>query len=192
MLDDLPGPAYAYLLGIYLGDGHIARLPRSYALSISCDSQYPGIISATAAAMRTVLPTHSVAIKAHPVHRVTRLSTTYRWWPMLFPQHGPGRKHERPIRLEPWQLEITEQLPQPLLRGLIDSDGCRIVARIRGRAKTYRYPRYYFSNRSADIKGIFCHHLDLLGISWTESARQIQIARREAVAALDVFVGPKR
>jgi hypothetical protein len=25
-----------------------------------------------------------------------------------FPQHGPGRKHERPIVLEPWQLEIVD------------------------------------------------------------------------------------
>ncbi|PYM91886.1 MAG: hypothetical protein DME04_17370 [Candidatus Rokuibacteriota bacterium] len=33
-------------------------------------------------------------------------------WPVLFPQHGPGRKHLRPIILEPWQKSIVEQLPQ--------------------------------------------------------------------------------
>jgi len=28
-------------------------------------------------------------------------------WPCLFPQHGPGRKHNRSIRLEPWQEAIV-------------------------------------------------------------------------------------
>lgn len=190
--DRLPPEPYAYLLGVYLGDGHVARLPRTYALRIYCDSRYPGIVEEIAQAIRAVLPSHSVAIKAHPVQNSTRIITTYLWWPILLPQHGPGRKHERPIKLAPWQLEITERHPEMLLRGLIHSDGCRVVAKIRGPGKTYRYPRYYLSNRSTDIKGIFCDHLDLLGIPWTRSCpRQIQIARREGVAALDRFVGPK-
>jgi hypothetical protein len=55
-----------------------------------------------------------------------------------------------------------------------------------------RYPNYAFTNMSADIRAIFCDHLDLLGISWRRAgARNIAIARREAVAALDAFVGPK-
>jgi hypothetical protein len=56
-----------------------------------------------------------------------------------------------------------------------------------------RLSRYSFSNRSEDIKGILCEHLDLLGIAWRRAGDQnISIARREAVAALDAFVGPKR
>ena len=46
-------------------------------------------------------------------------------WPCLFPQHGPGRKHERPIVLDDWQREIVEDHPGPFLRGLFHSDGCR-------------------------------------------------------------------
>jgi hypothetical protein len=43
------------------------------------------------------------------------------------------------------------------------------------------------------IRGIFTDALDLLGIAWRQSnPRNISIARREAVAALDAFVGPKR
>jgi hypothetical protein len=50
-----------------------------------------------------------------------------------------------------------------------------------------------FTNRSDDIKAILCEHLDLLGIAWRRASdRNISIARREAVAALDEFVGPKR
>jgi hypothetical protein len=59
--------------------------------------------------------------------------------------------------------------------------------------RTYRYDRYCFSNRSRDIMRIFCNHLELLGIHWTQAGpEQAQIARREAVEALDQFVGLKR
>lgn len=46
--DDGCGPAadYAYLLGLYLGDGHIAKCRRDVLrLDISLDSRYPAIIS---------------------------------------------------------------------------------------------------------------------------------------------------
>src|SRR3954471_24918878 len=36
--------AYAYLLGLYLGDGHITRMQRTYRLRICLDSAYPGIV----------------------------------------------------------------------------------------------------------------------------------------------------
>ena len=112
---------------------------------------------------------------------------------MLFPQHGRGRKHERRIVLARWQREITAVHPRELVRGLIHSDGCRFVANQRVGAKTYRYARYSFSNRSEDIKAIFCRHLDLLGIRWTRpNGTDIAIDRRAEVAKLDAFVGPKR
>jgi len=188
--DTLPGASYAYLLGVYPGDGYIAELERTCALRVFCDSRYPRIIREITGA---ILPAYSVAVKKDPVQNVTRLITNYRWWPVLFPQHGPGRKHEREISLESWQREITERHPESLIRGLIHSDGCRVVATIRKGKKRYRYSRYYFANRSADIKEIFCDHLDLLEISWTRSSQKdIQVARREAVEALDGFVGRKR
>ena len=46
--------------------------------------------------------------------------------------------------------------------GLIDSDGCRVVANDRG----VRSVRHHFSNRSDDIRGLFCAALDQLGIPW--------------------------
>ncbi|HET6831257.1 MAG TPA: hypothetical protein VFH44_07905 [Solirubrobacterales bacterium] len=62
-----------------------------------------------------------------------------------------------------------------------------------GRVAEYEYPRYFFSNRSADIKQIFCEHCDLLGIRWTQSnPRYVSVSHRDSVAALDEFVGPKR
>jgi hypothetical protein len=64
---------------------------------------------------------------------------------------------------------------------------------VRSKGREYAYPRYSFANESADIRGIFGDHLDLLGIPWRAAGRRnISIARREGVAALDAFVGPKR
>jgi hypothetical protein len=75
--------------------------------------------------------------------------------PCLFPQHGPGRKHESAIELESWQEEIVGEFPGDFVRGLIPSDGYRGMNRVRrmvgGEEKWYEYPRYLFVNRSADI-----------------------------------------
>ena len=82
------------------------------------------------------------------------------------------------------------------MRGLIHSDGCRLTnwteRRVGNTVKRYEYPRYFFSNVSDDILNIFTDSLDLLGIQWKRNGwNSISVARREAVAALDEFVGPK-
>jgi hypothetical protein len=49
-----------------------------------------------------------------------------------------------------------------------------------------------FKNASGDILTIFTDALDLLGVHWTQTnARTISVARRDDVAFLDSFVGPK-
>jgi hypothetical protein len=110
-------------------------------------------------------------------------------WPCLFPQHGPGRKHERTIELVTWQADLVSGNRQAFLRGLIHSDGCRIVANDRG----LRSVRYHFSNRSEDIKQLYCESLDALGIGWTRPCdQQIAVYRKASVAILDQFIGPKQ
>ena len=110
---------------------------------------------------------------------------------------GPGPKHERPIVLAPWQREIVEAHPWPFVRGLIHSDGCRTVNRFKtrlpsGRVAEYAYPRYFFSNLSADIRRLFCESCEQLGLRWTQSNhRNISISHRTSVALLDENVGPK-
>ena len=102
------------------------------------------------------------------------------------------------IELEPWQRAITYAHPRELLRGLIHSDGCRTVNRFsvdlpRGGRRTYEYPRYFFSNLSADIRGIFTEHCDLLGIRWTLSnPRNVSVSHRRSVQTMDGFIGAKR
>ncbi|MEH3077939.1 MAG: hypothetical protein PGN11_14935 [Quadrisphaera sp.] len=54
------------------------------------------------------------------------------------------------------------------------------------------YPRYLFSNASADIISICCAALDRLGVAHTHPRRDmVSVARTASVAILDEHVGPK-
>jgi hypothetical protein len=77
--------------------------------------------------------------------------------------------------------------------GYIHSDGSRHINRIKHPKRTYEYVRYELSNRSDDIKAIFCEACDALGVQWRVMNRHsISVARRASVARLDEFIGPKR
>jgi hypothetical protein len=186
---------YSYLLGMYLGDGCLSLHPRGvYRLRIACDLKYPQIINEIA--------THIVIVRGVDIVGFVRsegcieVSASWKHWPCIFPQHGPGRKHKRPIELASWQKTIVEAHPKALVRGLIHSDGNRhinpVTRKLPSGPKQYRYPRYMFTNASTDILKIFTDALDLLGIHWTQTMpRVISVARRDDVAFLDTFVGPK-
>jgi hypothetical protein len=45
------------------------------------------------------------------------IKSTSKHWPCLFPQHGPGRKHERKIELEAWQQVIVGEHAGDFLPG---------------------------------------------------------------------------
>ncbi len=178
---------YCYVLGLYLGDGWISRTQRVWRLRIALDRKYPEIIDRCCEAIDGLMPGQHAAV--HPQLTSCVVVSHYsKHWPCLLPQHGPGKKHLRPIRLEPWQEVLVKQGTEEFVRGLIDSDGCRVVANDRG----VRSVRYHFSNRSEDILGLFTGALDDLEIPWTRPSRHIiAIYRKAAVARLDEFVGPK-
>jgi hypothetical protein len=191
----LDGFAYAHLLGWYLGDGCLTKARRGvFVLSISNDARYVDLSAEVMASMAACKPGSKARQRSRPGASVIELG--WKHWPCLFPQHGPGMKHTRPIRLRLWQREIVEHHPDRFLRGLFHSDGCRcvnsVVRQLVGGPKRYEYPRYLFKNASDDIRGLACWALDLCGIAWRQSdPRTISVARRTAVAALDEFVGPK-
>jgi hypothetical protein len=197
---DLDLPAYSYLLGLYLGDGHIShysehRVPN---LMITCDESWPGLMDSCEQAMRAVFPDNSVCRVRKTGCRNVKVYSKHLH--CLFPQHGPGKKHERLITLEPWQQEIVNAHPWEFIRGLIHSDGCRITnwteKIVAGERKRYEYPRYFFSNKSDDIRKLFTDALDRVGVEWTTLARgsdpfNISVARKASVALMDTHVGPK-
>jgi hypothetical protein len=91
-LDALPA-SYVYLLGMYLGDGCLSAHPRGvFKLRISLDARYPGIAEECERAIRAVMPRNRIGYVGYGTWR--ELFTYSKSWPCLFPQHGPGRKHE--------------------------------------------------------------------------------------------------
>ena len=171
-LGDLP-PAYVYLLGLYLGDGCISAHPRGvYRIQIHLDLRYLGIVEECEAAVSAVAPRNRVHRLYRRSHYTGRDEVTHvdvscysKNWPVLFPRHGPGRKHERPINLTQWQENAARGSPDLFLRGLIHSDGCRNI----NTGTNWRNPRYSFSNRSAD--------------GWTSSSDRSPSFRAAASAA---------
>ena len=186
--------SYAYLLGLYLGDGSISQHHRGvFRLRIFLDRAYPAIIGECEAAMAILAPGNRVSTIRSEISNMDVPGAYSRHWPCLFPQHGPGMKHHRPIVLEDWQRAIIDEYPWRFLRGLIHSDGCRSMNTIKHPQKTYSYPRYQFSNRSDDIRGLFCEYCDRVGVEWRRMNRwTISVARRDSVALTDRYIGPKR
>jgi hypothetical protein len=169
-------------------------LGRTYSLRITTDASYPRIIDEVS---RLV-----VAVRGRgPVNRVRApgcivVCGYWNHWPCHFPQHGPGRKHQRTLTLESWQRELVSEHPGPFLRGLFHSDGCRTnnwaTRTVAGERKRYDYGRWQFTNHSTDIQRFCTEALDMLAIPWRQSSwKMISVSRREGVAALDRIVGPK-
>jgi len=191
----LDEPAYAELLGWYLGDGYLSAGRRGvWHLHVYNDARYTLLNAHIATVMRRVKP----GGRPHTRFRPGCLVTTVSWahWPCLFPQHGPGRKHERPILLEDWQREIVDRHPGDFLRGLFHSDGCRTrnwaTRVVAGERRRYDYPRWEFVNRSDDILDLCTWALDLCEIGWRRPrVNAIAVSRRDDVRRLDELVGPK-
>lgn len=153
------GRSYAYLLGLYLGDGCItpAGDPAKgvWRLRIMCGDDWPGLIDERVLAMSSIRPAHKVS--RVPSQGCTEVHGNWKHWPCVFPQHGPGKKHDRRILLEKWQQEIVDAEPQAL-----DRLGVAWRTQVRKRSE----PRH-------------------------RETHVISISRREAVARMDSFVGPK-
>jgi hypothetical protein len=189
---------YAYLLGLYLGDGCISvagdRAKGVWKLRIFCADAWPGLVQECARAMHAIRPDNKVSTVQK--QGCTEVLSHSQHWPCLFPQHGPGKKHLRRIELAPWQRVIVERYPGEFARGLFHSDGYRGVNRVRrtldAGEQVYEYPRYLFVSMSDDILLLCDQVLDRLGVAWRFSKpNTISVARKEAVARLDEFVGPK-
>ena len=191
--DLLPPGEYAYLLGIYLGDGTILRMRKGvWSLRIFQDVRYPGIIEEIATAMAAVMPENRVhVVPKCNTENCAVISSSSKSWPCLIPQCGPGLKHTRKIELSAWQWAYVWQEPGMFVRGLIHSDGCRVMNKVIQRK--YAYPRYFFGNESEDILQLFRDACDLVGVEYRNNRRNsVSVARRASVALLDEIVGPKR
>lgn len=186
---DLDEAAYAYLLGQFLGDGCLSRNGPGYRLRLATADAYPGI---RAECVDAIMRVSGVASRFVPKQGCTEVYASWRHWQCFVP-HGPGKKHTRPIVLRDWQRAIAvERYPDRLVRGLIHSDGCRVMNRVVVRGKAYSYPRHFFTNLSADIRHLFIEACARLGVDAKSSNRTVlSVATADSVRRLDAVVGPK-
>jgi hypothetical protein len=192
-LDPIKSSRYPYLLGQYLGDGHLVTSARVPVLRIYACADYPHVAAEIRDAITIVREAAPGLVHSSSSARMATIQSYWTHWPCLLPQHGPGKKHERPIVLTDWQRAIVEEHPWSLIRGLIHSDGCRAVNRVVVRGKTYSYVRCFFGNESSDIQAILTAALDRVGVPWRNNrGNSVSIARRVGVLLLDEHVGPKR
>jgi len=191
--------AYAYVLGIYLGDGNITKVRNVYRLRVTLDARYPNIINKCSEAIQVLLPDNQIGIvRRYHGDKLScvDVSCFNKYWLILLPQHGKGRKHEREIKLQDWQQIIIETYSLEFFMGLFHSDGSRFSNIVNGKD----YPRYQFTNISTDIQRLFCETCDRLGLHWTIKHRRSQagkrvgdiyVSKRKDVEYLDRLVGPK-
>ena len=192
-LKSLDEAAYSYLLGMYLGDGCISDHPRGVCrLRITLDAVHPGIAAECINAIEAVVPGKRAHLLRRRDQRSVEVSNYWKHWPCLVPQHRKGRKHMRRITLSDWQRRIVDVHVERFIRGLIHSDGTRIVATERKGRNVRRASRYAFKNRSEDILGLFQAACNAAGVHCTRASQtQIAVYSKAAVARLDEFVGPK-
>ncbi len=135
-------------------------------------------------------------VRRVPAPGVITIQSYWKHWPCLFPQHGPGRKHERVLGMTDWQWAIIEDHPAAFLRGLFHSDGARVnnwaTRIVAGEKRRYDYPRWQFVNASEEILGWCTDALDLIEVPWRRSGRRtVSVSTRPGVAVLDKLIGPK-
>jgi hypothetical protein len=100
--------------------GCVSRDRRVWRLRIVLDMKYPTIIGRCPEAINMLMSEqHAAIVQARECVDVTLYSKR---WPCLLPQHGPGRKHTRLIRLEPWeQARVNHATEVGLFTGALDS-----------------------------------------------------------------------
>ena len=179
---------YAELLGLYLGDGCISDGPRTQHLRISLDSRYPTLVAETKRLVERCLPANRVSLVKADAGATTIVSAYSSHLSCLFPQHGPGKKHQREIRLQPWQQQSVRDAPWSFLRGCVHSDGCFFI----NRTGRYRYLSLEFHNLSGDILDLFAGACDAVGATYRRYDRQVRIYDRATVHDFAAFVGVKR
>jgi hypothetical protein len=156
---------YSYLLGQYLGDGHIIKTPRSYKLSIYTTAKYLSIIDDVVDSMNVVVGRLVNMVSKRGCTDVHVYSNVL---PNIFPQHGPGKKHNRNVELTSWQKDNLDHAS--LLKGLFHSDGCYYYSQ-----KAYIYN---FVNCSLDIIKIYESCLIALGIEYKTYTRKVSLSRK--------------
>jgi hypothetical protein len=81
-------------------------------LKVSLDTAYPSIIAEASDAIEAIRGRRPWQGMHPGGSNCVNLVSYWKQWPCLFPQHGRGRKHLRPIELADWQRSIISEDPR--------------------------------------------------------------------------------
>lgn len=169
----------AELIGVILGDGYIAKFPRTDLLTIACNSEDIELIERYASIVRRVFgkqPTlpkmrneNCVQIKIYQKKIAERLALPY----------SPKKNKKFPVPR--WILNEKQYILR-YLRGLYEAEGSFCV-----HLPTSTY-KLLFSNRNASLLKNVMYCLKLLGFHPHFSSHQVQLSRKaEVYAAKEVI-----
>ena len=165
---------YSYILGSYLGDGHISQMPKTYRLRVFNDERYPDIISDQKRSLTRLFDGNKISEAPNPNTKCVVVSVYNNHLPLFFPQHGPNCKHTRDVSLKDWQWDMVKKEPECFIKGLIDSDGTYYTQTQKApNGKEYIYQRYSFTNSSKNILDMVEKTLSLLGIKYLIVKRKV-------------------
>lgn len=146
---------YYYILGLYLGDGCINAVSRTYALKICCSRTQDKVMNDCINAMKYILPNKISIVYTKAEMNIIQIHS--KLIPYIFPQIGPGKKYSRDVSLCDWQLKYI--VWESVLIGLFHSDGSIY--------KDGKYVRFTFVNVSIDICEIMKRCLEHVNIHYT-------------------------
>jgi hypothetical protein len=188
----LPIEDYAYILGIYLGDGCISPHAKGvYRIRITLDNAYSMIIKRVRNSLQNLYPSNRVSVVPHSVDSCSYVSCYSKNLICYFPQHGPGKKHQREIFLTEWQQTIVDASPAEFLRGLYHSDGCR-SHRIDKRYNTSNLV-YKVDNLSQDILDLVKSTCEKMELHYTQPSKgnYVAVSRQRDTQQLESILGIK-
>jgi len=148
-LADINMNSYSYILGMYLGDGYIDKMRRTYRLRIFLDSRQDLVIEECIKNLKILFPNNKINFYKFKDNYVS-IRVYSNNIPILFPHIGSGAKHNRNIEFEDFQKNNI--IKKSLMIGLFHTDGSFYMAKD-------KYPRYMFTNKSKQIIDIFCECL---------------------------------
>jgi len=185
-IDIIDKKSYSYILGLYLGDGYINKMKRTYRLRIFLDSRQDLVIKECEENLKKLFPDNKIAI-LKTIYNSVIISVYSNFIPIIFPQHGLNKKHERNIKLEEFQKIIL--ISDFFMKGLFHSDGSFYLSK-------NSYPRYIFTNKSKQIIEMFSDCLLEKGITSRIRKRMneiydIQIQNKKDVENLYPILGEK-
>lgn len=190
--------SYCYLLGLYLGDGCVDKLPRTYRLRFFIGDTELNIIKRVMAALKLLFPFNKIGLHYPKNVKMCVISCHSTLLPDFFPQTGNGLKSSRNVSLVDWQRNLVKVVPGSFVEGLFHSDGCFDANYTKG----VSYPRYSFVNTSDHIVADLVWALELIGITpkIVQRVRQspmhtqqqiVYVAKQKDVKRLNVIIGEK-